>query len=235
MDTCAERPYLLSRHAHLCIRGDHVVILDLASGEYLALNVADARQLAAWIQGWPVAGEEHAEPGILRRLVDAGLVTKDRAHGREVASPAAAPTPVESLSERTAVRAIKVRTHHVLSFLLAIFSVQLALRWIGLRHIVNHVRRRKAAYRGHEFDPQKARELISIFNYLYPWFLGRKDECLRNSLMLLLFLARYKVFCDWIFAVRTDPFFAHCWLQHEDVVLNDRVRTVAGLTPIMVV
>ena len=46
-------------------------------------------------------------------------------------------------------------------------------------------------------------------------------KCLLRSFMLLRHLRRAGYDAAWIFAVRTWPFGAHCWLQVEDLVLDD--------------
>jgi hypothetical protein len=62
-----------------------------------------------------------------------------------------------------------------------------------------------------------------------------KDECLYDSLALLEFLARYRIYPDWVFGVQTRPFAAHCWVQQGDIVFNDTVEHVTGYSPIMIV
>ena len=38
-----------------------------------------------------------------------------------------------------------------------------------------------------------------------------------------------------VFAVMTRPFAAHCWVQLDETVLNDRLDHVRKFTPILVV
>ena len=38
-----------------------------------------------------------------------------------------------------------------------------------------------------------------------------------------------------VIGVRTSPFGAHSWAQHEDEVLNDSVEEVLRFTPILIV
>jgi hypothetical protein len=47
------------------------------------------------------------------------------------------------------------------------------------------------------------------------------------------FLAMSGVSAEWIFAVRSNPFEAHCWVQSGSVVLNDVIDEVRAYTPIM--
>jgi hypothetical protein len=207
-------------------------MMDLAHGNYLALDIADARLLEHWVRGWPIPGPEQREPEVLKQLIAEGLLTQDPARGRNNPAPVSAIPPVATLLD-AASGPVRVRAHHVYRFLLTVGASLLALRWWSLKRIVAHVGARKA--RAGAFDLDKARELIAVFEYLYPVFFGSNKACLRNSFLLLEFLARYGIFPDWVFAVRATPFLAHCWLQHQGLVLNDHMNSTACLTPIMVV
>jgi len=54
-----------------------------------------------------------------------------------------------------------------------------------------------------------------------------------HSLALVEFLARYRLYPDWVFGVQTQPFKAHCWLQYGSLVLNDKPTRLHELTPIL--
>jgi hypothetical protein len=60
-------------------------------------------------------------------------------------------------------------------------------------------------------------------------------NCLADSLALSRFLSRRNVASAMVFGVKLDPFAAHCWLQQDDVILNDAADAVATFTPIMAV
>ena len=57
----------------------------------------------------------------------------------------------------------------------------------------------------------------------------------RTALDLRFFLARYGVFPTWVFGVKTDPFYPHCWIQQGDFVFNDTPDYIRGFSPILVV
>jgi hypothetical protein len=40
---------------------------------------------------------------------------------------------------------------------------------------------------------------------------------------------------ELVFGAKLNPFAAHCWVQLEDVVLNDRTDNVAVFTPVGVI
>lgn len=72
------------------------------------------------------------------------------------------------------------------------------------------------------------------FRALLPWapFQG---VCLYRSFFLLCFLRKHGLDAALVFGVRTWPFEAHCWLQADDVVLDDGVDYVRTFTPILAV
>jgi len=59
--------------------------------------------------------------------------------------------------------------------------------------------------------------------------------CLADSIALLQFLRRRRLAADLVFGVKLNPFSAHCWVQAEDVILNDHVEFAQRHTQILVV
>jgi hypothetical protein len=60
-------------------------------------------------------------------------------------------------------------------------------------------------------------------------------KCLLRSFLLLRTLHRHGLDATWVFGVTTWPFRAHCWLQVDDLVLDDDADRILGFEPIMVV
>jgi len=86
---------------------------------------------------------------------------------------------------------------------------------------------------GHLFSEEFAAELISVYYRFRPYLPVGGESCLFDSLALSHFLAFFSLFPQWIFGVQMRPFVAHCWLQHEDVVLNDTAERVRDYVPVM--
>jgi len=63
----------------------------------------------------------------------------------------------------------------------------------------------------------------------------RNYLCLYDSLALMLYLAYFSVFPNWVFGVRSNPFMAHCWVQYGRTVLNGTDEEARSYTPIMIV
>ncbi len=79
----------------------------------------------------------------------------------------------------------------------------------------------------------RAMALAASFERIRPW-VPRSGRCLPASMLLLRFLKLQGLRADWVFGVRTHPFEAHCWVQHDGVVLNDSLEHVRWFTPIAI-
>jgi hypothetical protein len=102
--------------------------------------------------------------------------------------------------------------------------------------MVNEIRRLKATQQLNDsrFNWDLARRVIGRHLKARQCF-PRESACLLDSLALFHVLAKRKLFTSLVFGVIAEPFEAHCWLQFEDVVLNDSFESTAACTPIMVI
>ena len=75
---------------------------------------------------------------------------------------------------------------------------------------------------------------IAVYRRLSPW-LPVDGPCFFRCQMLRAYLANLGHRVDWSFGVRTWPFHAHCWLQVEDMALDDEAERLAAYRPIMAV
>jgi hypothetical protein len=124
-----------------------------------------------------------------------------------------------------------------LKFLTSSAVAKLTLRIWPFERVIRRVKRRKELLgpNASPLDAERAAKLVEAFARYRVFLFSSKDECLYDSLALLEYLARHGIYPDWVFAVQTRPFAAHCWVQHGDLVFNDTVEHVSGYTPIMVV
>ncbi len=83
-----------------------------------------------------------------------------------------------------------------------------------------------------EIDAARLCRCARVFDRLSVWtpFQG---ECLYRCQMLLQLLGAEGVGVDWVFGVRTWPFYAHCWLQAGEFVLTDRPERLTMFSPIL--
>lgn len=81
-------------------------------------------------------------------------------------------------------------------------------------------------------DPGATATAARLFWDLLAWA-PATGECLQRSAALIAFLRARGLAADWVFGVRLWPFAAHCWVQLDDVCLNDDVDHLKVFTPIM--
>lgn len=74
---------------------------------------------------------------------------------------------------------------------------------------------------------------LDAFRRLSPW-LPFDGVCLYRSGLLRRYLVALGHQVDWVFGVRTWPFAAHCWLQVDDLALDDEAERLIAYHPIMV-
>jgi hypothetical protein len=234
--------YYLREHAYVCLADRHYVILDLLADRYLRVErqtfegLALRNSLSSLLSVNPHERPSHEltveSRRLLSELIERGLLTENRDNAQARAVESAAKVS-ETLSEVTPGIGLCLR--YIVPF---VASLRVTAAWLKLpiSQAVNRVmdRKRRRANRSGPFDIDRARVLVSIFGQLRP-FWNRKYICLFDSLALLNFLAKYDLFPTWAFGVQSEPFAAHCWVQQNEVVLNDTVDRVSLYTPILAV
>lgn len=242
--------YLLAPHVYLCVTDDHAVLLDLKRDKYVGVGRAQMRALQQCVKGWPSSHEATgsetrepcAQPESVHKMLASGMLTTDVARGKE-ACPIELPQPQSSLEQVDLTArgdlfdlrpAVAVRD--VLNFILACASARLSLRLRSIASVVSRAasRKRRRAPSA-TFDMRSARAKVAAYVHLRPLLFTAKDACLFDALALTNFLARYGIFATWVFGVQTGPFAAHCWVQHDEVVLNDTPENVRRYTPILAI
>ncbi|MDP9009053.1 MAG: lasso peptide biosynthesis B2 protein [Pseudomonadota bacterium] len=244
MDSTLNSPtYFLREHAFVCLADRHYVILDLLADMYLRVDKPDYEALACRTSlPWLLSDSSHERGSreltaesrrLLGELVERGLLTENHGKAQTRAGESVA-KPAETLSE-VCTPSLGLALRYIFPF---VASLRVTTAWLKLpiSQTVDRVtdRRRRRAHRSVPFDIDWARVLVSIFGKLRP-FWNRKYLCLFDSLALLNFLARYDFFPTWVFGVQSEPFAAHCWVQQNEVLLNDTVDRVSLYTPIMAI
>ncbi|MEO1247786.1 MAG: lasso peptide biosynthesis B2 protein [Pseudomonadota bacterium] len=219
----------LSNHAFFCFADNHYVFLDLRSDEYMCLGRAQSEEF----KGMLSSGLDE-ESVIVQTLLEKGLFVTDEAAGKYPV-----PQKVESASTSLLTGAADkprpaIGPAHVFRFFAACGTASWNLRWRSIEQTVRQVERRKNVKGRNAARSNGADiiELFAIFQALRPYY-PRPYLCLFDSLALVHFLARFNIYPEWVYGVKLEPWGAHCWVQSEDLVVNDIVDNVNGYTPIM--
>jgi hypothetical protein len=229
--------YQLSSDVYACHVSDQFVFLDLHQDKYTCLDVATSSLACPTLQkiiegcATPDPASRRDHESILAELTKASiLVESEQTYPRErLVVP-----PVDGALTPKFAAGHTFATHHAFNFLISVSLASARLRLFSLQSTVARERAitRGATQRG--FDNARARDLLTAFTALRV-FWSRPRQCLFDALALRIFLARYGLHAHWVFGVRMNPFGAHCWIQHEGIVLNDSVEFVRAFTPIMTV
>ena len=236
--------YYLSEHAFFCHADNHYVVLDLRSDEYLCLGrthtklmrhlLTSRRLIDNPASSILVCENDDSElRSVVQALLKKGLLVENAELGKQPTS-VIVDKPVASLMDGQGNfgRAIKLSDFWKLA--IASITATINLRWWPIERTVRSVQLRKSTHvsDASSLDISVIAELFSVFQTLRPYY-PRPYLCLFDSLALVHFLARYGVYPQWVYAVKLDPFEAHCWVQADDVVVNDTLENVRDFTPIM--
>jgi hypothetical protein len=219
----------LTDGVHVCKTAGTFVILDLTKDRYLALAPPEAEALRA-VFASPASHADAPDP--LRPLFDRGVLTRSPSHGRPL-EVLARPRPALSLLDGLDPAAGRPTVRRLWGVLTAVGAARRRLRRRPIGETVEQVRARRPVAKG-EVDRAALSEETAAFHRLRPLHPADR-RCLLDSLALLTYLARRGLHPRWTFGVRLDPWKAHCWVEHDGMVLNDTLEEVAQFTPILTV
>lgn len=232
----------LADHLCACRIGDQVVLLDLDRNRYFSLIGPHARLVANAIEPFEGDTNDKFEPAtstcndreLIAALLRAQILTLDPDAARPDRTRLS--RPVSSLELPTNHTASSLQPSDIYRFVSAVAIASIWLRFRTLRDISKGIGARiqqcEASTPAHETRRTNA---VTVFDRLRPLAFTSRDRCLFDSLALAVFLAQQGLRSCWVVGIKTRPFRAHSWVQHEGVVLNDLHDHVGPFTPILVV
>lgn len=217
--------YRLSPGVAFCRFDNGAIVLDVAADRYWQTSSRLAATLE-WLAGRVAIA---AAPADLERLAALGLVTT----GDDRAGQPHPVTVLPAVRTSLAEAAPEVRRVPRLGVHLAYYAVaaRLAVRYRRLGALIANVESRRHR------QPMSAIDITTVAAAYrrYRRLLPLEAKCLPNSLAFLALASRYGHYPRLVFGVTTGPFAAHCWVQSDDVVLNDAIDHVTLFRPILVV
>jgi hypothetical protein len=244
-DQCGTSYYLAS-HVFACASPHGVVLLDLLRNKYFGLDLTDGASLAGFVSDWPaqeISGEN--VPGValdrsrvnnlVRSLLDANVLQCCLPSDCDISrSTFSLQGDLASVGDEIIART-PVRLAHVVSFLFSLLSAFFSLRFLPLNFAVRvvHKRKTRAIATGYYFDPRHAAQLTYVFRRLRPYLFSASGHCMVHALALVNFMAIYGEFPSWVLGVRTEPWGAHSWVQHENLLLDTNPAKVCPYIPLL--
>jgi hypothetical protein len=241
--------FFLPTHVHFCTKGDAAIFLDLKNDRYVRIAGSQLEILCTLGREIGTETERVVIPNDLdnrssvgadvRDLLSEGLLTTVEQHGKPIAPTEIqlpdADLPEEDYAEQAGRRSVGSAARSFLAFFVACARAATELRFRPLERTVREVGQRKAlAKTANSLDTRKAVALSRQFCALRSLF-TRNNLSLFYSLALNHYLAAHGIFVTWVFAVRFDPWEAHCWLQSDGIMLNDSLEKAEDYTPIMAI
>jgi hypothetical protein len=213
--------YLLP-HVHATRVGDDLVFLDVAADRYFCLPSAAGLALSEDRRRFSlIDGSDQTE------LAAAGLLSRTAVESPADLQP---PPPLHDLWNPEGPSAQPPWR----DLLLAAVDGALVYPRRAFADLLAYGAQRAATATPDAPPNADMRNLVTSFNQWACW-IPTPAKCLIRSFVLLRLLRRHGFDARWVFAVRTWPFEAHCWLQADTVVLDDARDRLTSFVPILVV
>lgn len=222
--------FRLRESMHFCIAGERVILLDPVGGRYRALPNEQAPAFRRWALGETLIGMDHER---LLELKDRDvLAVSDQDHP---------PMAMTSAKIALADTALDTASGNVSSrFVFAALAAQL----VWSRRVKTWPLERLLAvltslvpYRGQVLNRKRIvdRDAIVLAFTRADMLLGSNNRCLVRSLALSASCRKHGLAATLVIGIQPNPFAAHCWVQDEGLVLNDKPDRVQMFAPILTV
>jgi len=222
--------YRLRQNLSYCLIDGHPIFLDLDGDRYFQLGGHLESAFLAYM-GNGITDETEVD-----KLIESKILVRRPSSDhcpRTVAPPARSSLELTKVSGR-------VRMTAILRVFKIVRNTSRQLRTqpikVVLDDLVRYRERRRVNAVASEPSNEQILELASAFgrSRLYVPF-ETSTSCLLDSIALTKYLADHRISTHIVFGVTSNPFSAHCWVQHGDLVLNDTVGNAASYTPIRVI
>lgn len=209
-----------------CRVGDRIIFLDILADRYFCLSRSAEHSFMALVEG----GVPPSEDGHIRALLTRGLLM----------ASAVSQTPAPCIPIRmpqTSILDQRLRPSGfagTTSALSCLAATRLRLKAAGLGRTLSWLSTRKARLPKSDASPDGQVERIMAGFIAAARFASQLDNCLGHSLAVASKMIAKGMRPDVVLGVQLGPFSAHCWIQYDDRLVNDRFDMVRAFTPILV-
>jgi hypothetical protein len=217
--------FALRNGTSFCITSGRAIFLDVPGDRYFCLP-DDAEQAFLHL----VSGADLAPPATeIARLVQNAILVPSAGDER--------PAACRALSEpRTSLLDATLRSVGVGQVAAALFELRRTSRLLrrhGLAAALASATDAKPRQRQSHASREPAVSVAVAFART-ALVTNAQDQCLVRSIAVARRLFRRGGRGDLVLGVRLQPFRAHCWVQDDEVVINDRPEIVREFTPILI-
>lgn len=221
--------FALRDDVYYCIANRKVVMLDLRSNALFCLPAATDAAFQQLAENAPLT---EGSTGELAPLISRGFLVEAKGDG--LLAPR--PHPLVPLRDVPAGPVLEVRLADTLAAIFCQLFTICDLRVRPIHTILAGLRKRKASAirQADPFMDDHARRALATM-LATRRLIATQDKCLRWSIAMARYLARYGAYPKLVFGIRMQPFGAHAWIQADDVVLNDSADHASQYAPILVI
>lgn len=219
--------YVLREGTTFCRIGERIVFLDIPSDRYFCLTPPAERSFRQLVDdGLPQPGEPH-----LSRFLSQGLL---------IATPEPVRPQACLLTQIPEISILDKATHLPVPIpaagaLIQLVSVRLRLRLMGLGRTLSWITRHKTRLPVEGQGRQTSLDQLMASFVAAARLTSISDDCLAHSLAVAVKMIGHGIIPEIVLGVKLGPFAAHCWVQHEASLVNDRFDVVRNFTPIAVI
>jgi len=238
------KEFRIADEVYVSVDRSGAVFLDVVHDRYTGVSSTQLRGMSGIVSDWPAssvgedvlsAAEETNVFSMVESLMAQGLLTRSPRRDKPVLQVQLA-RPSKSISaDGVLEEPDRICTHHILNivcaYLAAVFTLKVISLSCALRRLAASAANRPRG--GAALDLATARRLVAIFKRLRPLLYTAKSACLLDSIVLIRFLAAYKIHPAFVIGVTSEPFGAHCWCQHGDIVFNEEPAYAEQFSPIL--
>ncbi len=213
----------LPTHVHAVRVDDDLVFLDVTADAYLCWPAATDLRLSCDRRRLEIYDRQ-----ALADLESAGLVVRtEQPSGSSLSPPAA-------MADLWPARSSALVRGDGWNLIRASFDAAVIYPRRSFADLVAFGAARRPGARPDDDPGSTMSDLVASF-HRWAYWTPAPAKCLIRSFMLLSLLRRRGFDARWVFAVRTWPFEAHCWLQAGATVLDDARDRLVAYHPILVV
>jgi hypothetical protein len=235
--------YFIAPSVHWCTLHGFTVVLDVVNDKYLSIPAAQFEALLPFLASGAASGASAPRPKLpaelqefARELADSRVLVTQSPH-RDIEPIGNVARPTRVISSAEGLPPFTRALPYLPAFIRACVIADYTLRYIPLHKTIARISQRKRRYCGKGKPTSEALlETLTRRFYALRLLYPRAYLCLFDSLALIEFLSSWALLPDWVFGVCVDPFRAHCWVQHNGLVLCDTLQFSARwFRPIMVI
>ncbi len=218
--------YSLRSGISVCEVTRRLLFLDIDADRYFALAGAAERAVLSLVHNAPLSDDDRLH---LARLAERGVLECANGPDHPVAATISPQRPEVSLLDH-----IQPSGHLGES---VVAAAAIAASIVRVKRLPLRINLSSAVSRRGPAGPPDLAQLGRIAGAFdrAGSLISAHDRCLPQSLAVMRTIAARGGWAQVVLGVTLGPFAAHCWVQHDRFIVNDRVDRVRCYTPILVV